>query len=52
MFKNRKQKAFGKFDIAGYCQRRYKGHGESEHNLKNKVFNPRDSKENGSLNYQ
>ncbi len=30
MFKNRKQKGFGKFDIAGYCQRRYRGHGEDE----------------------
>jgi hypothetical protein len=30
MFKNRKQKGFGLFDIAGYCQRRYRGHGEDE----------------------
>jgi hypothetical protein len=30
MFKNRKQKGFGLFDIAGYCQRRYRGHGEGE----------------------
>jgi hypothetical protein len=25
-----KQKGFGLFDIAGYCQRRYRGHGEDE----------------------
>jgi len=30
MFKNRKQKGFGKFDMAGYWQRRYRGHGEDE----------------------
>ena len=30
MFKNRKQKGFGLFDIAGYWQRRYRGHGEDE----------------------
>ena len=30
MFKKPKQKGFGKFDIAGYCQRRYRGHGEDE----------------------
>ena len=30
MFKNRKQKGFGKFDIAGYWKRRYRGHGEDE----------------------
>jgi hypothetical protein len=30
MFKNRKQKGFGLFDIAGYWKRRYRGHGEDE----------------------
>jgi hypothetical protein len=30
MFKNRKQKGFGLFDIAGYWQRRYRGHGQDE----------------------
>jgi hypothetical protein len=30
MFKNRKQKGFSLFNIAGYCQRRSRGHGEDE----------------------